>query len=183
MHTLEEIRAEYDRLDRLCGVDTSAVEITISRRGVRRLGSFRYPAKGRAGALRITLNASLLDAEEAFCATVAHESAPPRRTAWPRCGLESRLSGAGLFPGPAGRPNGGRPGGTGTPGKVQGAVRPMRPDDLLSAAGQGGGPAAPGPRRAGPLRPMRRQQACIVRQTQPLNIQKPMNMHQNHEYS
>ena len=75
MHSLEEIRAEYDRLDRLCGVDTSAVEIALSRRGVRRLGSFRYPAKGKAGALRITINASLLDEEEAFWDTVRHEYA------------------------------------------------------------------------------------------------------------
>ena len=75
MHTLEEIRTEYDRLDRLCEVDTSAVEIALSRRGVRRLGSFRYPAKGRAGALRITINASLLDEEEAFWDTVRHEYA------------------------------------------------------------------------------------------------------------
>ena len=75
MHTLEEIRAEYDRLDRLCGVDTSDVEIVLSRRGVRRLGSFRYPAKGRAGALRITINASLLGDEEAFWDTVRHEYA------------------------------------------------------------------------------------------------------------
>ena len=66
MHTLEEIRTEYDRLDRLCGVDTSDVEIVLSRRGVRRLGSFRYPAKGKTGALRITINASLLGEEEAF---------------------------------------------------------------------------------------------------------------------
>ena len=75
MHSLEEIRAEYDRLDRLCGVDTSAVEIGISHRGVRRLGSFRYPAKRRAGALRITINASLLNEEEAFWDTVRHEYA------------------------------------------------------------------------------------------------------------
>lgn len=75
MHSLEEIRAEYDRLDRLCGVDTSAVEIALSRRGVRRLGSFRYPAKGKAGALRITINASLLNEEEAFWDTVRHEYA------------------------------------------------------------------------------------------------------------
>lgn len=75
MHTLEEIRAEYDRLDRLCGVDTSAVEIGISRRGVRRLGSFRYPIKGKDGLLRITINASLLDEEEAFWDTVRHEYA------------------------------------------------------------------------------------------------------------
>ena len=75
MHTLEEIRAEYDRLDRLCGVDTSAVEIAISRRGVRRLGSFRYPIKGKGRALRITINASLLGEEEAFWDTVRHEYA------------------------------------------------------------------------------------------------------------
>ncbi len=75
MHTLEEIRAEYDRLDRLCGVDTTGVEIVLSRRGVRRLGSFRYPAKGKTGALRISINASLLDAEEQFWDTVRHEYA------------------------------------------------------------------------------------------------------------
>ncbi|MGN0983181.1 MAG: SprT-like domain-containing protein [Candidatus Limivicinus sp.] len=75
MHTLEEIRAEYDRLDRRCGVDTSGVEIVLSRRGVRRLGSFRYPAKGKRGALRITINASLLNEEEQFWDTVRHEYA------------------------------------------------------------------------------------------------------------
>ena len=75
MHTLEEIRAEYDRLDRLCGVDTSGVEIVLSRRGVRRLGSFRYPAKGKTGALRISINAALLDQEEPFWDTVRHEYA------------------------------------------------------------------------------------------------------------
>lgn len=75
MHTLEEIRAEYDRLDRLCGVDTSGVEIVLSRRGVRRLGSFRYPAKGKNGRLRISINASLLEAEEQFWDTVRHEYA------------------------------------------------------------------------------------------------------------
>lgn len=75
MHTLEEIRTEYDRLDQLCGVDTSDVEIVLSHRSVRRLGSFRYPVKGRAGALQITINASLLGEEEAFWDTVRHEYA------------------------------------------------------------------------------------------------------------
>lgn len=75
MHTVEEIRAEYDRLDRLCEVDTSAVEIVLSQRGVRRLGSFRCPAKGKRGALRISINASLLDEEERFWDTVRHEYA------------------------------------------------------------------------------------------------------------
>lgn len=75
MHSLEEIRAEYDRLDRLCGVDTSGIEIVLSRRGVQRLGSFRCPAKGKKGTLRITINASLLDGEEQFWDTVRHEYA------------------------------------------------------------------------------------------------------------
>lgn len=76
MHTIEEIRTEYNRLDRLCGVDTSAVEIVFSTRGVRRLGSFRYPAKGTKGALLITIHASLLeDEEERFWDTVRHEYA------------------------------------------------------------------------------------------------------------
>ena len=29
MHTLEEVRREYDRLDRLVGVDTSGIELKI----------------------------------------------------------------------------------------------------------------------------------------------------------
>ena len=47
MHTIQEVRAEYDRLDRLCGVDTSGIEIAISRRSVKRLGS--YLAVGSEG--------------------------------------------------------------------------------------------------------------------------------------
>ena len=56
MHTLEEVRAEYDRLDRLVGIDTRGIELKISTRAVRQLGSFRAPAGRRSGeALRITL--------------------------------------------------------------------------------------------------------------------------------
>lgn len=46
MHSLEEVRAEYDRLDRLCGLDTSGIELKISKRAVKQLGSFRCPAPG-----------------------------------------------------------------------------------------------------------------------------------------
>ena len=46
MHSLEEVRAEYDRLDRLCGLDTSGIELKISKRAVKQLGSFRCPACG-----------------------------------------------------------------------------------------------------------------------------------------
>lgn len=73
MHTVEEIRREYDRLDRLCGVDTSDVAIELSSRSVRRLGSFRPPVSGKPA--RIMISASLLDADEPFWDTVRHEYA------------------------------------------------------------------------------------------------------------
>ncbi len=75
MHSLDEIRREYDRLDKLCGVDTSSVEIEISRRPGRRLGSFRYPLKEGAAPLRIIISASLLEQEEQFWDTIRHEYA------------------------------------------------------------------------------------------------------------
>lgn len=75
MHTVEEIRAEYDRLDRLCGVDTSEIEIVLSRRAVRRLGSFRYPAPGSDAPLRITISSAILEDDEQFWDTVRHEYA------------------------------------------------------------------------------------------------------------
>ena len=74
MHTLEEVRREYDRLDRLVGVDTSKIELKISKRAVRQLGSFRSPTRG-AGKLRITLSALILDDDEQFWDTVRHEYA------------------------------------------------------------------------------------------------------------
>ncbi len=75
MHTVEEIRREYDRLDGLCGVDTSGVEIVISTRSVKRLGSFRYPAPGRNTKPRVTISAAILENEEQFWDTVRHEYA------------------------------------------------------------------------------------------------------------
>ncbi len=75
MHSLDEIRREYDRLDKLCGVDTSSVEIEISRRPGRRLGSFRYPLKEGAAPLRIIISASLLEQDEQFWDTIRHEYA------------------------------------------------------------------------------------------------------------
>ena len=74
MHTLEEVRREYDRLDRLVGVDTSKIELKISKRAVRQLGSFRSPSRG-AGKLSITLSALILDDDEQFWDTVRHEYA------------------------------------------------------------------------------------------------------------
>ena len=72
---MDEIRREYDRLDRLCGVDTSSFELVISRRSIRRLGSFRYPAPGTDAPPRITISEVILDDDEQFWDTVRHEYA------------------------------------------------------------------------------------------------------------
>ena len=74
MYAAEDIRKEYERLDRLCGLDTSQIEIVISRRPGRRLGCFRYPLKGD-GPLRIIISAALLEQEEQFWDTIRHEYA------------------------------------------------------------------------------------------------------------
>ena len=74
MHSLDEVRREYDRLDRLVGIDTSGVELKISRRAVRQLGSFRAPSRGK-GPLRVTLSALILDDDAQFWDTVRHEYA------------------------------------------------------------------------------------------------------------
>ena len=74
MHTLEEVRGEYRRLDRITGIDSSGIELKISRRAVRQLGSFRSPARG-TGPLRITLSALILDDDAQFWDTVRHEYA------------------------------------------------------------------------------------------------------------
>ena len=71
MHTLEEIRAEYDRLDRLCGVDTRQIRLGFSRRAARRLGSFRYGP----GGLSILIADRLRGTDAAFWDTVRHEYA------------------------------------------------------------------------------------------------------------
>ncbi len=75
MHSLEDIRKEYDRLDKLSGLDTSKVEIEISKRPGRRLGSFRYPLKEGTAPLRIIISASVLELEEQFWDTIRHEYA------------------------------------------------------------------------------------------------------------
>lgn len=75
MHTVEEIRAEYDRLDKLCGVDTSAIPVILSKRMVNRLGCFRYPRTPEGKPPQITISALLLGDDEPFWNTVRHEYA------------------------------------------------------------------------------------------------------------
>ena len=74
MHSTEEIRREYDRLDRLLGIDTSGAEIVLSTRSVKRLGSCRYPtADGKP--MRIMISATILNDDAQFWDTVRHEYA------------------------------------------------------------------------------------------------------------
>ena len=76
MHTIEEVRAEYDRLDSLLGIDTRGIELRISRRAVRQLGSFRAPAgKRSAGPIQIMISALVLEDDAQFWDTVRHEYA------------------------------------------------------------------------------------------------------------
>ena len=75
MHTLEEIREEYDRLDRLLGLDTSGIRLGISTRGVRRLGCFMPPAPRGGGPAKITVSAAVLEDDGLFWDTIRHEYA------------------------------------------------------------------------------------------------------------
>ena len=75
MHTIEDIRREFRRLDALCGVDTSQIHIAVSKRMVKRLGCFRYPRSGGRKPPCVTVSALLLTEEELFWDTVRHEYA------------------------------------------------------------------------------------------------------------
>ncbi len=72
-HTLEDIRREYDRLDALCGVDTSAVALRVSARAFKRLGSCKCVG-GHVES--VTVSAFVLDAPDGvFYDTIRHEYA------------------------------------------------------------------------------------------------------------
>ncbi|MCD7748487.1 MAG: SprT family zinc-dependent metalloprotease [Oscillospiraceae bacterium] len=74
-HTTADIRREYDRLDKLCGVDTSQIELRISSRMVKRFGNFRYPVNGNVAPLRITISQAILSNDAQFYDTIRHEYA------------------------------------------------------------------------------------------------------------
>lgn len=75
MHSLEEVRAEYNRLDRVIGINSSAIELKISKRAVKQLGSFRAPKKPGTAPLRITLAEQIFSDDAQFWDTVRHEYA------------------------------------------------------------------------------------------------------------
>lgn len=77
-HNLEEVRSEFNRLDRLCNIDSSGLDLRISCRGIRKYGCCKYKKTGRWGNVvpyAITFSDFLMDCEEQFWDTVRHEYA------------------------------------------------------------------------------------------------------------
>lgn len=72
MQTLEEIRAEYDRLDRLLGVDTSGIRLRFSGRMRRQYGVCVFQRNRPA---EIRLAAFLREDPEQLLMTARHEYA------------------------------------------------------------------------------------------------------------
>ena len=71
---VSDVRAEYDRLDRLCGVDTSNVEIVVSPRMFATYGNCKYDRAGKPR--RITIASVLFSLNEAtLLDTIRHEYA------------------------------------------------------------------------------------------------------------
>lgn len=75
MHTLDEVRAEYDRLDRLLGIYTRGIELRVSKRALKQLGSFRSPIVPGTAPLRITLSQLVMEDDGLFLDTIRHEYA------------------------------------------------------------------------------------------------------------
>ena len=74
MHTIEDIRREYDRLDRICAVDTSKIEIRLNN-AQKRLGSFSYKPGFPKGTMTITISKKILGDEDLYLDTIRHEYA------------------------------------------------------------------------------------------------------------
>lgn len=72
MQTLEDIRAEYDRLDRLLGVDTSGIRLRFSKRMRRQYGVCVFQ---RNRPTEIRLAAFLQEDAEQLLMTARHEYA------------------------------------------------------------------------------------------------------------
>ena len=78
MYTLDDVRKEYDRLDNLCGVNTSEITL-VELDSVKRLGVCRHKTDRRTGyyvPIKIGISARILNStEDAFLDVVRHEYA------------------------------------------------------------------------------------------------------------
>lgn len=77
MHTVNEIKAEFLRLDKLLNIDTSNIEIVFSKRTVKRHGSCQCirEANGKWKPVKVMIADFLKADDKAFWDTVRHEYA------------------------------------------------------------------------------------------------------------
>ena len=74
MHTEEDIRAEFKRLDKICSVDSSHIDIKLNN-AQKRLGSFSYRPGFPHGTMTVTISKKVLNDDDLFYDTVRHEYA------------------------------------------------------------------------------------------------------------
>ena len=74
VHTLDEIREEYLRLDRVCGIDSSRIELRINN-AKKRLGSFSCRPGFPGRKMSITISRKALQDDALFLDTIRHEYA------------------------------------------------------------------------------------------------------------
>ena len=72
---IREIRAEYDRLDKICYVNTSKIAILISTRMTRKLGCFEVKRNGLSRKMTIKISFKIIDDPELFLDVIRHEYA------------------------------------------------------------------------------------------------------------
>ena len=77
-HSIVEIREEYNRLDALCGVDTSSIDLLISKRAIRQYGCCRHKYNVKSGSYEpyaIYITEFILECDSAFWDCIRHEYA------------------------------------------------------------------------------------------------------------
>lgn len=75
MHTVQEIRAEYRRLDKIVGISTEKVELSVSKRAKKRLGCFQTPQLLKGIPAKIIIAELVMESDELFMETIRHEYA------------------------------------------------------------------------------------------------------------
>ena len=75
MDWIQTIRTEYDRLDKITGVNTSAVQLRLSGRMTRTLGLFKQGNKLRGIPMEIVISKRICEDEKLFLDIIRHEYA------------------------------------------------------------------------------------------------------------
>ena len=72
---LSHIKTEYARLDQICHVNTTGIEISLSSRMTRQLGCFTYKRTGITEKLQIKISDRIINDPELFIDVIRHEYA------------------------------------------------------------------------------------------------------------